>query len=120
MFRKVTSLILLTFCFAGCSSLAPLTEQDVKDRFQAAKSIKVNSDRDEALSSLAVKAAKQGMYEITENILIDIGLNNLRDSTRQKCAIILANQGKTAEATRIAKSIGLNDLRDKTLIKIAK
>jgi hypothetical protein len=107
------------FFLAGCNSSSQITEHDVQSRFQAAQSIKDNAERDNALCSLAFKAAKAGMDESTEDIIKEIGRNDLRDSTNNKCALLLAKQGKITEATRIAKSIKDNDLRDKTLAKIA-
>ena len=119
MHKTGSILIVLMFCLAGCSSLSQITEQDIQNRFQAAQSIKDNAERDDALCSLAFKAAKAGMDEITEDIIKEIGRNDLRDSSNHKCALLLVKQGKMTEATRIAKSIKDNDLRDKTLTKIA-
>lgn len=118
MHKTGPMLIVLVFYLAGCSSLSQKTEQDMQNRFQAAQSIKNNAERDDALCSLAGKAAKAGMDEITADIIKQIGRNDLRDSASHKCALILAQQGKILEATKIAKSIGPNDLRDKRFIMI--
>lgn len=104
----------------GCSSPSSRSSLEIHEgRYQAASAINSIEERDTALISVAIDAAKAGHGDVAKKAVNEIKCVDDHDSTAHKCAILLSKKGQAGVAANITKSINWIDLRDKTCAKIA-
>ena len=96
-----------------------LNESELRARLNAANRINSISMRSDAISGLAILAAKSGFGELAQEFLGKINNMTLRNQTIGTCAITLSQIGKSDEALELAMKINSLTLKNEVLMKIA-
>jgi predicted Ser/Thr protein kinase len=109
----------------GAAGEKPATDEDhatiadLTDRFAAARSISMFTERDEALVRVAIDAAKAGNSAIAQAALGEIKQYTAHDDAASSAALELSRSGHRQEAIAIAKTIKQFTVRDRTLSAVA-
>jgi predicted Ser/Thr protein kinase len=93
---------------------------DLEFRLKAATSMSLNSDRDQALASVAKAAADAGEGEIVKRAVQAMFVGTFQDETRHDCALALAKHLQRKQAIEIANGMMIGSFRDQTLAELAK
>jgi len=97
----------------------PSTQGQLASRFAAAKEITTVSEKDEAMSVIALDAGALGDHQMVLDALQNIARTELRDETASKSALRLAAAGEGNGANAVAVTIRGIVLRNGTLKKLA-
>jgi predicted Ser/Thr protein kinase len=89
--------------------------RDLATRLSATSTITNWSEKDAALSSLALDAARAGEMEILQNALKQISNGSTRDQAARSAALALKALGRSAEAVKLADTLSDGNTRDQTL-----
>ncbi|MBW8782697.1 MAG: protein kinase [Verrucomicrobia bacterium] len=93
--------------------------RDLAIRLSAASTITNWSEKDEALSSLVVDAARAGETEIVQNALKQMSNGSTRDQAIRAAALALKAFGLSAEAIKLAGTLTSSSIRDQTLKELS-
>ena len=85
----------------------------LENRRQNAEQISNGSVRNDALRSVALDAASQGVGDVAINATAEIDRPSLRDETAEQCARLLEDMGERAAAEKLADSISDTEARDR-------
>jgi hypothetical protein len=98
---------------------AAVDDDQFAARLEAARGISNSFTRDEALKSLAMKAAAAGQGKVARACLAELCNSFTRDETAARCARALARCGQGHAAVEIAGLIGNSYQRDEVLTRMA-
>src|SRR4051812_15649498 len=116
-----TAVLAVAGLFAGCSheksSLSTNqfieSHAQLENRRQNAEQISNWPVRNDALRSVALDAASQGVGDVAINATAGIDRPELRDETAEQCARLLEDKGERAAAEKLADSITNAAARDR-------
>lgn len=103
----------------GCSA-TPQTPQQLQDRLSTAKLISSDWSRDQALTSIAIDAAKSENVDMCVQAADQIQGDSLRDLTVTTCIQSLKNCVPPSVAEYLTNRIGNDNLRDQVLAFLSK
>ncbi len=129
-------LFVSVFMFTGCSvrigtpssrtycppspESSDKAESNLGSRIAAARSISSFTERDSALSVIAIDAAQECDFYHTCKALSGISSFTKRDSSAEKCADIFLEKHMIDEARKVADQVSSFTTRDRILSKIAR
>jgi hypothetical protein len=103
--------------------IAPDLSDEARDalseRFNAASAISHGVEKDKALATVALAAAKAGEPDIVKKAIQQIFDRATRDETTHQAATLLAKHGLRKQAVDIAKGIADFSMRNRTLAELA-
>lgn len=88
-------------------------------QLRSALAIQDSTSRDQAVQTVAIKAAEGSDFATVKRAINEIRDSRLHDRSAAECALALAQLGRSADAGVIAGLIRTPSLRDDTLSKIA-
>jgi hypothetical protein len=96
------------------------SDENLRDRLQAASAILSNNSRDAAATRVALDAARTGHADVVRDALATIISTNAKNDAAHAAALALAKRGMRKQAIDIATQITASYQRDATLAEIAK
>jgi ABC-type enterochelin transport system substrate-binding protein len=111
--------LLMTGCHTNSSAPTEAGSSQLHARLHAAKTMTVNADRDETLSTVAREAAKSGDVDVAKGALNAITDASVKNEAASDCAVQFSSAGRSAAANEVAGMISSVDVRDGTLKKLA-
>ena len=115
---NILSCLMFGCLLIGCTSPTTSKEDAFATKLAIASSISVPSDRDRALSQLALDAANANRPKIAKKSIRNISAPETKCETASKVAIRLAGVGANEAAFEIARTILSNEVRNETLEQI--